>query len=64
MSDYTPSTVMVYEAATHPGNWISQEEFDRWLNQIKAEVWSEAYQDGWSDRAHPGEDRQRNPYRD
>jgi hypothetical protein len=38
-------------------------QFNRWLRWVKAEVWSEAYQDGWSDRAHPGEDVQRNPYR-
>jgi hypothetical protein len=27
-----------------------------------AEAWREGYQDGWSDRAHPGEDMTRNPY--
>lgn len=26
-------------------------------------AWREGYQDGWSDRAHPGEDLARNPYR-
>ena len=34
------------------------------LRSIKAEAWSEGYQDGWSDRGHPGEDRFRNPYRE
>jgi hypothetical protein len=31
--------------------------------KAKGEAWSEGYQDGWSDRAHPTENRFRNPYR-
>lgn len=40
-----------------------QKVFEARFKQAKAEAWSEGHQDGWSDRAHIGEDITRNPYR-
>lgn len=75
MSDYTPTTPVIRGAYVqlHPdASWESKQprlaEFDRWLNQVKAEAWDEGHESAalripegvWHDVAapHPG-----NPYR-
>jgi len=43
MSKYTPSTDMVRVAYRYPQETPSKDaEFDRWLNQVKADAWDEA----------------------
>jgi hypothetical protein len=47
--------------------WLSGEaetDFDRWLNQVKAGVWDEAYQAGAHDTLRSPSDATENPYRD
>lgn len=77
MSDYTPTTADVRGAyATHQGARyrgrkyldLRSAEFDRWLEQVRAEAWDEGHESAalripegvWHDVAapHPG-----NPYR-
>lgn len=51
MSEYTPTTKTVEAYYCHawqditgsaPGDHSPHEEFDRWLNSVKAEAWDEA----------------------
>ena len=42
MSDYTPTTEEVRETYFITGYKTTPEQFDRWLRQVKAEVWDEA----------------------
>ena len=45
MSDYTPTTEDVREAYA---SWSdAYPEFDRWLAEVKAQVWDEAYTEGY-----------------
>ena len=57
MSDYTPTTEEVRDGWVRIINEdgspsmlrISPEDFDRWLAEVKAQVWEEAYMTGVSD---------------
>ena len=55
MTDYTPTTQEVRgKYATHQGARyrgqkyldLRRAEFDRWLNEVKAEAWDEGFTDG------------------
>lgn len=51
MSDYTPTTEQVRDlyALSDPAGktWqVYEAEFDRWLQQVKAEAWEEGFADG------------------
>lgn len=50
MSDYTPTTPVIrgaYVQLNSGASWESKQprlaEFDRWLEQVKAEAWDEGY---------------------
>ena len=71
MNEYVPITDDVALAYIHAANgdtWVSgkaralQEEFDRWLKQIKAEAWDEGKEYG-ERRANREIPFQLNPYR-
>ena len=61
MDDYTPSTEDVRESYTYFRGTIPtvehEAEFDRWLNEVRAEAWDEGYVD-----ALIGREPLRNPY--
>ena len=57
MSDYTPTTEEVRELAP-----LTEEEFDRWLAEVKAQAWEEGYISGTVD-THRNEVSKGNPYR-
>ena len=71
MSKFTPSTDIVRAKYRYPLETPTNDaEFDRWLDQVKADAWDEGYRDGHNDGlsdGHPlGNDREpeENPYRD
>lgn len=41
MTDYTPTTEEVAEIYFQSGYKTTPEQFDRWLEQVKAEAWDE-----------------------
>ena len=61
MDDYTPSTEDVRESYTYFRGTIPtvehEAEFDRWLNEVRAEAWDAGYVD-----ARLGHEPLRNPY--
>ena len=61
MDDYTPTTLEVRESYTYFRGTIPtvehEAEFDRWLNEVKAEAWDDGYVD-----ARLGHEPLRNPY--
>ena len=65
MDDYTPTTLEVRESYTYFRGTIPtvehEAEFDRWLNEVKAEVWEEGVNTGYVD-ALLGHEPLRNPY--
>ena len=65
MDDYTPSTEDVRESYTYFRGTIPtvehEAEFDRWLNEVKAEVWEDGTNAGYVD-ALLGHEPLRNPY--
>ena len=65
MDDYTPTTLEVRESYTYFRGTIPlvehAAEFDRWLNEVKAEVWEEVVNMGYVD-ALLGHEPLRNPY--
>jgi len=54
VSDYTPTT----EEVRHGWKWRDDDEFDRWLAEVKAQVWDDAWREG---SEYPKENF--NPYR-
>ena len=64
MDDYTPSTEDVRESYTYFRGTIPTvehaAEFDRWLNEVKAEAWADGAADGVYGRT--GLDVTPNPY--
>ena len=65
MTEYTPTTEEVRLAAettTLDESTLPGGEFDRWLNEIRAEAWDEGYQEANSDLWREG-GREGNPYR-
>ena len=69
MSDYTPTTEEVRGRYFWYGDYGDKEpveieaEFDRWLNEVKAQVWEQGYAIGWATAWHGLEHPARNPYR-
>lgn len=65
MDDYTPTTEDVRESYTYLRGTIPTvehaAEFDRWLNEVKAEAWEEGANAGYVD-ALLGHEPLRNPY--
>ena len=61
----TPTTLEVRESYTYFRGTIPtvehEAEFDRWLNEVKAEVWEEGTNAGYED-ALAGRETMRNPY--
>lgn len=51
---YTPTTEQVRKHWENVGFAGTGEEFDRWLNQIRAEAWEEGFQAGWEEHENPG----------
>lgn len=49
MSDYTPTTAEVRDAATQCPHGIPDAEFDRWLEAHDREVKAQAWQEGYAD---------------
>lgn len=63
---YTPTTdeVRAQWGYNYPDYDNTPEEFDRWLAQVKAEVWDECGQDIHGDHYPDTETYLRNPYRE
>lgn len=65
---YTPTTEQVRDAVTFPRRRLGEPrdmtdaEFDRWLNEVKAEAWAEGAFAGWTD-CESGQEKLNNPYR-
>ena len=64
MSDYTPSTEEVRANYLPPRTEIqdADEQFDRWLAEVKAQAWEEGYTQGNNDM-YDGDFPPPNPYR-
>lgn len=76
MSDYTPSLDTVRELYAWQRSTLDRAlgkrvptdeydaEFDRWLNQIKADAWDEGFVAGYADGAETGMTGPSNPYQE
>jgi len=71
-SKATPSNSQTWSSETSEERRHIQDVFDGCLDfetetrilALQAEAWQDGHQDGWSDRAHIGEDRSRNPFKE
>ena len=66
MSDFTPTTPMIRTGYMRDGRERKQraDDFDRWLDNIRAEAWEEGWRTGYADGAHYDDPRiTPNPYR-
>ena len=65
MSDFTPTTPMIRTGYMRDGRERKQraDDFDRWLDNIRAEAWEEGHRAGFADGVHPDDHITPNPYR-